>query len=92
MGLTSSGPICDVCGKYILPLGDEGVNWFRCGGVRDLCCHNACKAPVLEMTEKKDWKVLPAGPLREAFEVAEQKDVDMLADSLEGMPSGSGKD
>ena len=66
--ITSSGAICDVCGKYILPLDpEERVNTFSVEGAnRLLHCHNACKEKVL--LAGSDWHLLPPGPLREAFE------------------------
>lgn len=69
--ITQSGPICDVCGKYILPIADEMVHSFRIKGIdSDLCCDNECKK-ILENTQvTQDWKLLPDGPLRKAFEDA----------------------
>jgi hypothetical protein len=71
--ITSSGPICDVCGKYILPLGDELVNFFSVKQLpgEELCCHNACKQTVLNTNS--DWQKLPQGPLRKAYEEASLK-------------------
>jgi len=64
--ITSSGAKCDVCGKYILPLGDERVHTFGVSGIdRDLHCDNKCKEIVLAVGT--DWQRLPDGPLRQAF-------------------------
>jgi hypothetical protein len=81
--LTSSGPICDVCGKYILPFidPDERVHIFSVTGIdRDLHCDNACKEKVLKCWKdalkdesSKGWKLLPEGPLRKAFEDQEKE-------------------
>ena len=66
--ITQSGPICDVCGKYILPGGDEMVHSFRIKGINsDLCCDNKCKEILESAMVKQDWKALPEGPLRKAF-------------------------
>jgi hypothetical protein len=73
--ITSSGPICDVCGKYILPLDpEERVHSFGVKGIeRTLHCDNACKEKLL--AAGNDWTLLPPGPLRTAFEeyTAEQE-------------------
>ena len=71
MTITSSGAICDVCGKYILPLDpEERVNLFSIKGIdRTLHCDNACKKILIDAD--KDWKKLPSGPLRKAFEEQE---------------------
>jgi len=67
MGLTSSGPVCDVCGEYILL--DRDMNWFKIAGFEnDFSCHDKCK-PLLLAAET--WRDLPAGPLRNAFSDAE---------------------
>lgn len=64
-----SGAICDVCGKHILPIFDDDCNPFSCGDFEGtLFCHTKCKPFILEMSEKKDWKVLPEGPMRTAYE------------------------
>ena len=67
---TNSGPMCDVCGHYILPLDpDEQVNLFGVKGIeQELCCHNKCKEMLLACG--KDWEKLPLGPLRKLFEEA----------------------
>lgn len=70
--ITSSGAICDVCDKYILPLvdlegKDEMVNLFIVKGIKEeLHCHNDCKK--LLQSIGKDWTKLPEGRLRKAFE------------------------
>ena len=70
MTLTSSGPRCDVCGRYILPGSSEAVNFFGVAQIPDetLCCHDECKAAVL--TAGDDWTALPSGPLRSVYERA----------------------
>jgi hypothetical protein len=66
--ITSSGPRCDVCGEYILPFLDKSVNPFCITGIEGtLLCHDKCKLVVLEAMEKKDWKLLPDGPIRQCF-------------------------
>jgi len=73
MGITSSGPMCDVCGKYILPIDpNEKVHSFSVKGVEQgLICDSACKVRV--ETCGGDYKKLPEGPLRVAFaEVASE--------------------
>jgi len=66
--ISSSGEICDVCGKYILPLDpDERVNFFKIKGIEEeLHCDNKCKK--LLKTIEKDWRKLPKmGRLYQAF-------------------------
>jgi len=65
MGLTQSGPICDVCGKYILGLTEEDVvHSFRLVGQISpeplLSCYK-CRPKV-----EGDFNVpdLPDGPLK----------------------------
>ena len=70
MGITSSGPYCDICGDPILPLPDEMINWFKVDGFKEkLCCDNKCKVLVNDiMGGCGSWRDLPSGPLRDAFE------------------------
>ena len=68
MSITQHGPYCDVCAKLILPIGDEMVHHFDAFGLKDLIADNACVAKVHEVYAKKDWKVLPPGPLRKVWE------------------------
>jgi len=72
MTITSSGPMCDVCGDYILPLDpEERVNTFNIGGIREtLTCHNKCKAVLV--AAGTDWKLLPEkGSIYKAFAKAQ---------------------
>ena len=68
--ITSSGAMCDVCGKYILPVQPgERVNNFAVVGIKQaLHCDNACRKLVEQSFAAKDWKLLPHGPLRKVFE------------------------
>jgi predicted RNA-binding Zn-ribbon protein involved in translation (DUF1610 family) len=73
--ITSSGPKCDVCGNYILPLDpEERVNFFDCAQIpeRQLHACNKCKAllEALPQGEEGNWKQLPDGPMRQAFQKA----------------------
>ena len=66
--ITTSGAVCDVCDKHILPdfKNEEKVNIFTVGGILDdLHCHNACKDIVIKCTGAFDQ--LPEGRLRRAF-------------------------
>jgi len=73
--ITSSGAICDVCGKYILPLlsmfgleETERVNEFGMKGIKEtLHCDNKCKE--LLQSIGNDWTKLPKeGRLYKTFE------------------------
>jgi hypothetical protein len=79
MTITSSGPRCDVCGEYILPIDpEELMHEFSVKGIdRILHCDNKCKA--IMKAAGSDWTKLPDGPLRKAFEEAAAK-----ADEKEG--------
>jgi hypothetical protein len=77
--ITSSGALCDVCGKYILPLlslfgleETERVNEFKVKGIDEMLhCDNKCKELLLSI--EKDWEKLPKeGRLYKAF--SEHKD------------------
>ena len=69
--LTQSGPSCDVCGDPMLL--DKSMNWFSVPGiVQKLSCHDKCKPKVEHAIFKKDWKLLPEGPLRKVFEEQEE--------------------
>ena len=74
MTITSSGPKCDVCGHFILPIDpEERVHTFSIQGIeQDLHCDNACKEKLLAAAA--DWTLLPEGPLRKAFEEANAKE------------------
>jgi hypothetical protein len=69
VSITSSGLVCDVCGKHILPIFDESYERFSVRGIgHELQCHNACKQSLVDAGG--DWEKLPEGPLRKAFSVA----------------------
>ena len=71
MGLTSSGPICDVCGKYILL---DTLHEFKVTGIKGtLICHTECKTALVDC--QGDWRKLPEGRLRQAFEDADAAEV-----------------
>ena len=63
--ITSSGALCDVCGKYILPLMSlfgleetEMVNEFNIKGINEILhCDNKCKKLLLSIGN--DWTKLP---------------------------------
>ena len=62
--ITQHGPMCDVCGDYILL--DKSINPFNCKGIKQtLLAHDKCK-PKVEAATK--WEQLPEGPLRRVFE------------------------
>ena len=64
--LTQAGPQCDICGEFIL-IGN--CNPFSMEGFKGtLVCHDKCKPFVVEAMKDNDYKVLPAGPLRNAYE------------------------
>jgi len=67
--ITSSGVICDVCGRYILL---DDVQPFNVTGIDRLAhCHaTGCKQALVAASD--DWELLPPGPLRTAFEEATQ--------------------
>lgn len=77
MTITSSGPKCDVCGHHILGLTeDDTMSQFKVPGIaRTLHCHDRkCRASVEEMVKTQDWKGLPEGPLRAAFQEADTEE------------------
>ena len=67
MTITSSGPRCDVCGDYIFGLTpDDLIYPFSCTGIKQtLHSCKDCKKILLKIGS--DWKRLPKGPLRKAF-------------------------
>ena len=68
--LTQHGPMCALCGRYILV--DPAMEWFTVEGCKTmLCCHTDCKPLIIDAG--KDWTKLPTGPLREMFQRAEGK-------------------
>lgn len=79
MVITSSGPRCDVCGGYILPLGDTMMREFRIKGIDSMLhvgsglLHETCTASLEAAIESGKWQDLPAGPLRKGFADAEAK-------------------
>lgn len=64
MTLTKAGPICDVCGKFILL---DNYDTFTQKGVNaTLHCHVPdCKQAIIDADG--DWAKLPPGPLRDMF-------------------------
>ena len=75
MTITQHGLSCDVCGEYILPGLENSFERFSVTGISgELHCHNDEKAIVLEAMTMKDWKLLPEGPLRMAYEEAAKED------------------
>ena len=70
MTLTSSGYKCDVCGQYILGLTEDDLaHPFKLSTFNNLLhgC-NICIKIVKELDGGGDWKRLPDGPLRRAYE------------------------
>ena len=72
--LTGRGPLCDVCGEYILL--DENIEWFYRFGIQDLMCiHLECKAVLCAIEAAGDWRLFPEkGALWKVFK--DQHDVD----------------
>ena len=71
MPYTQHGPICDVCGEYILLEGIESFS-ISVSEQRFICHEEKCK-PALAKVMK--WTDLPNGPLRRAFgKLAEEDD------------------
>ena len=71
MGITSSGAICDVCGKYILL---DTIHKFKVTGIEGiLICHTECKSALTDC--QGDWRKLPEGRLRQAFKDADEEEV-----------------
>ena len=68
--ITSSGLICDVCGKYILL---ESAERFSISG-NDFIAHSSCIPVVKEMIAQKDYKLLPEGPLKIIYTKQEARD------------------
>jgi len=69
--ITSSGPLCDVCGEYILL--ELHLNWFSVPGIKTkMCCHQKCLPVLKAAIFREDWKMLPKGPLRKVFEEQEE--------------------
>lgn len=65
MSMSSSGVVCDVCEKYVLL---ESFHNFSIPGIDQMLqCHDSCKPILLEVVEKKDWTLLPEGPIRRCF-------------------------
>ena len=71
MSITACGPYCDVCGNLIMPIGDEMVHHFDVWGLENLIADNKCVEIVKDAAKKKDWKILPQGPLRKVWETQE---------------------
>ena len=66
MSISEHGPVCDICGKYILL--DRSINPFRVTGVeQELHCHDKCRLLIEAGCKANE---LPEGPLRTAFAVA----------------------
>lgn len=68
--------MCDVCGKYILPLDpDELVHKFSIAQApgQFFHCDNKCKQALLDC--KGDWQKLPEGPLRKSYEAATMRNL-----------------
>lgn len=69
--IIQGGPHCDVCDKYILV--DRSINPFSVPGIKqEMHCHDACIEVIKEAFSKKDYKLLPNGRLRCAFEEADK--------------------
>lgn len=76
--ITSSGPQCDVCGKYILPVDPaEMVNVFTVPAfTNELHACNTCKTAWPTFGGK--WTNLPDGPLRRAYAAEVKRREDAL--------------
>ena len=69
MSITSSGAVCDVCGKYIMGFRGEMVEHFTMTGIQGslCCCSDTCGPAIKKACAEKDWKQLPDGPIRQLF-------------------------
>ncbi len=84
MAITQHGPICDLCGEYILLEGVESFS-ISVSDQRFICHADKCK-PVLAKVTK--WTDLPSGPLLKAFErLAEEDDAWNHSRPREGQPN-----
>lgn len=71
--LTQHGPVCDICGEYILL---DPVESFSVKGIKGtLFAHSPKCWDALQECDK-DWRRLPVGPLRKAFEKGGGEDVE----------------
>jgi hypothetical protein len=71
MVITSSGVICDVCGKYILL---EDYNTFTLKGLDNkFQCHAQGDCKDTLMSAKSYKQLPPESPIRKAFEKLEVK-------------------
>ena len=68
MTITSSGMKCDICGKYIFFNDYQEFSVKAIGDQRLHCCTPGCKQALVDAGN--DWKRLPEGPLRTAFDEA----------------------
>lgn len=66
------GYLCDICGeKIILDAIATNINPFVVKGMDKLFhAHDRCKPSLKLATEQKNWKLLPDGPLKEAYYMA----------------------
>ncbi len=51
---------------------DKSINPFNVNGIKEtMICHDNCKPKIQAAARSGDWRELPDGPIRKAFEKAE---------------------
>ena len=55
-----------ILGKTVQVMGLEGMD-------KDFCVHDKCKKSLAKAIDSHDWRDIPQGPLRKAFERAAVK-------------------
>lgn len=79
MTITSSGVFCDFCGDLLWSAEDtfgyvklHGVS----GGERLVYGSNCCEQQLRVAAEAGDWKLLPDGPVKKAYQEANKEKID----------------
>lgn len=67
MTITSSGAKCDVCGNYILGLFKEDLVYMFTVNMINQKLHSCIDCKKILEQIGTDWKKLPEGPLKKAF-------------------------
>lgn len=68
MSLTMNGVICDVCGEKIILIPGKKLKPFTVKGINMIFHqHEKCRPLMMRAHKARNWKLLPDGPLKEAY-------------------------
>lgn len=71
MSFTVGRVVCDVCGEKIILIPGKKLRPFKIKGLGKLFHQcDKCRPLIMRAHKEKNWRLLPDGPLKEAYYMA----------------------